>query len=265
MKTSIIRKQRIILILLLFPVLGCSSIELQKVFKENRLQEIRVMEGGVLTYTLSFTYSAQGTVKKIAQFIPTREKPILVRKFRHTRHGKLRIQYYERWIPGKDDSVQDVWVESFFYNRTQKLIRTETALKSSYSISRKKTPYITTRYYYRDHRPGRIVVNGGTFRKEIMLEYEKKTPARIEYKLFILNRRTRRFELQKQLRFSFENRSPCRLEDMRAQSEITNEEKIKLVLREEEVYTPLKNLRYASDFKNLLHDIEKDLRENKKI
>jgi hypothetical protein len=264
MKTSIIRKQIITTSFLLL-VFCCSSIELNKVFKDKQLQEIRVMEGGVLKYTLSFTYSPKGTVKKIAQFIPTREKPILIREFRHTRHGKLRIQYYERWIPGKDDSVQDVWVESFFYNRMQKLIRTETALKSSYSISRNKTPYITTRYYYRDHRPGRIVVNGGTFRKEIMLDYENKTPTHIEYKLFILNRRTRRFELQKHLRFSFENTSPCRLEDMKAQSEITDEEKIKLVLREEEVYTPLKNLRYASDFKNLLQDLEKDIRENKKI
>lgn len=265
MKTSIIRKQIIISISLLFLVLCCSSIELEKVFKDKRLHEIRVTEGGAIKYTLSFTYSSKGTVTKIAQFIPTREKPILTRKFRYTRHGKLRMQYYERWIPGKDDSVQDVWVESFFYNRTQKLIRTETALKSSYSISRKKTPYITTRYYYRDHRPGRIVVNGGTFRKEIMLDYEKKTPTHIEYKLFILNRRTRRFELQKHLRFSFENTSPCRLEDIRAQSEITDEEMIKLVLREEEVYTPLKNLRYASDFENLLQDLEKDLREDKKI
>ena len=238
----------------------CSSVEIIKNYGEKgQLREIRVLEKNNLKYKIIFEYNKKGTVKKISKFIPPNEKPFVTRRFKYNRHGKLRLQYYQGLKTENNKTLNDIWVESFFYNRTNNLIRIETALKSSYSIAKHKTPFKTTRYYYSYHNPDKIRINGVTFRKEILLTYEKNNLSRIHYKLFLLNRKSRRFELQKNLQFFYKKNTPVRFEDLINKSKITSVETIKGILRDEEVNIPLKKLKYSSDLKFLIDDIEKNL------
>jgi hypothetical protein len=238
----------------------CSSVEIIKNYGEKgHLKEIRVLEKNNLKYNIIFEYNKKGMVKKISKFMPPSEKPFVTRRFKYNRLGKLRLQYYQGIKTENDKTFNDIWVESFFYNRTNNLIRIETALKSSYSIAKHKTPFKTTRYYYSYQNLDKIRINGVTFSKEILLTYEKNSLSKIQYKLFLLNRKNRRFELKKNLQFFYKKNTPMRLEDLISKSEITSVEKIKGILRDEEVDIPMKKLKYSSDLKFLIDDMGKNL------
>jgi hypothetical protein len=261
-KTSNLTMRKKITPLLSIPLIFfcCSSIKIIKSYGEKgHVSEIRVLEKDNLKYTVIFDYNKKGKVKKISKFIPSSDKPVITRRFKYNRLGKLRLQYYQGLKTENNKTIQDIWVESFFYNRTNNLIRIETALKSSYSIARHKTPFKTTRFYYSYGNLDKIKINGVTFRKEILLAHEKNNLSKIQYKLLLLNRKSRRFELKKNLRFFYKKAKPVRTEDLINKSTLTSAESIKGILRDEEVHIPLEKLKYSSDLKFLIYDIEKNL------
>ena len=261
-KTSNLTMRKRITFLISIPLICicCSSIKIIKSYGDKgNVSEIRVVERDNLKYTVIFDYTKKGKVKKITQFVPTSEKPVVTRSFKYNRYGKLRLQYYQGLKTENDKTLKDIWVESFFYNRTNNLIRIETALKSSYSIAKHKTPFKTTRFYYRYGNLEKIKINGVTFRKEIVLTYEKNNLSRIEYKLLLLNRKSRRFELKKNLRFFYKKLKPVRSEDLINKATTTSAEAVMAIVRDEEVHIPLKKLKYSSDARSLIYDIEKNL------
>ncbi|TAL35602.1 MAG: hypothetical protein EPN93_10040 [Spirochaetes bacterium] len=246
-------------VLLLSPLIACSSTRIVKNYGDKGMvTDITVFEKDTVKSRIVFEYDQAGRVISISKYAGQDTQPAAARRFVYDFFGKLVFQTHRALVPHDDKGIDDAWVESFFYGYTGELIRCETSYKSSYAISRHKSPLVVTSYAYNNNILEKIATDGGVFRKDFTIVYADEVPVEIEYREQALNRETYAFETAAHLRFFLKKGVPVKAENRSSGAMITNKAQVRALYEEGEVVETLNKPLHTANLESLLKEIESD-------
>jgi hypothetical protein len=250
---------RLVAILLLSPLIACSSTRIVKNYGEKGVvTDITVFEKDAVKSRIVFEYDQAGRVISISKYAGQETQPVAARRFVYDFFGKLVFQTHRALVPQDDKGVDDAWVESFFYGYTGELIRCETSYKSSYAIARHKSPLVVTGYTYNNNVLEKITTDGGVFRKDFTIVYADEVPVEIEYQEQALNRETYALETAAHLRFFLKKGVPVKAENRSTGAMITDKAQVRALYEEGEVVETLNKPLHTANIESLVKEIEND-------
>jgi hypothetical protein len=216
------------------------------------LQDIEILDKGSVSHKILFEYDSAGRITKAQKFKNTQRIPVAVRIITYDQNGKLRILSHKST---NEKRIDDIWVESFFYNYSGELLRAETSYKSSYSIANNKTPLLITRYLYANGRSVQINADGGVFKKEAVLRYKKNSISQLDFKRFSIDKDGKKTKTNMNILFDMNAGKPAGGVNLASKASLSKKEALK-IFKDEKIDELLKRLDYAQDYRHLLSDIE---------
>jgi hypothetical protein len=239
-------------------LISCGSDrQIKEYNKQGKLAAIDIIKKNGVKHRILIEYDKNWRVTGVNRYIPPSAKPVISRNIKYYSSGRIRMQQFTELRQGKIEAVRNNWVESFFYDNTNRLVRVETSYKSSYSISKNNTPYMITNVYYKNKRIEKIQIDAGTFRREMNLSYADNNISDIDYRYYLLNRKSKRFEAERNLHISYRKDKPAVIEDMIKKIKITQKKEMYNILKKEKILHTINQLYYSSGSENFLKYLEK--------
>ncbi|HSV96408.1 MAG TPA: hypothetical protein VLM75_05660 [Spirochaetota bacterium] len=242
----------IIIPALLFALTACGSYKTVRITGDDgRLREIHFVEKGVVTGRISLEYDAAGRLSKASRLTSPGGETLITRTFSYDQTGRLRIQSHRAREIRDGSSIDDAWVESFFYGSGGDLVRTETSFKSSHSIARNRTPLVITRFSYIDGILVKILVDGTVFRREVSLAYRGKELSSVEMLFLSPVKSRQRLKSSRHLLFTMDGGRPSRAEDRLAGTTIKSRDEARLLFAEHGLDALIETPGYAASIQDL--------------
>ncbi len=250
---------RLAALLLLSPVIACSSTRIVKNYSDKgAVTDITVYEKDAVKSRIVFEYDQAGRVVTVSRFPGSETQASAARTFVYDFYGKLAFQTHRSLETADGKTMEDAWVESFFYGYTGELVRSESSYKSSYAISHHRSPLVVTAYTYSNNVLEKISVDGGVFRKDLSISYADEVPSEIEYREQALNRNTYALETTIYARFFLKKGMPSKADDRLTGTLITDKKAVRKLYEDAEVVEIINKPLHAASLESLLKDIESD-------
>lgn len=235
---------------------SCASSSLEKrTDAAGRIEQITVLKKGSATGRLAFEYDKSGRTASVKKYIPSRETPVASRIFTYDQLGRLKFQSHHAVQTDKGKTIDDIWIESFYYNSSGQLLKTETSFKSAYSIALHTTPLLVAKYFYSNNRLSAIRLDAGLFRANAAISYDNGSPSEIDYKKSNFNRQGGNYVMTQHTLFSMERGHPVRARDVIGAKDITQAEDVKSAYAAAKMGELLKKVEYSADVSVLLSDL----------
>lgn len=237
-------------------LMGCGSGRIIKHYTPNgALQEIQIMDKGSVSQKILFEYDSAGRIIKAQKFKNSQKLPVAIRIITYDQNGKLRMLSHKSTGEIQNKRIEDIWVESLFYNYSGELTRAETSYKSSYSIAGNKTPLLITRYFYTNGRNVQINANGGIFKKEAVLSYKKNSISRLEFKKILIDKDGKKIKTNMNILFDMSSGKPTGGVNLASRASLSKKDALG-IFNDEKIDEMLKKPEYAQDYRRILTDIE---------
>ncbi len=232
---------------------GCASTKIDKTYsKTGKLTEIRVISKDRVKEKILLEYDTAARLISLSKQLPPSDNFTLRKRFYYDTQGKLRIQSHtEENTPGSQ-GTKDAWVESFFYDVTGRLYRTETSHKSSYTIARYKTPLLVTRYHYGNGRITKVIIEAGVFKKELLFRYKGAKLNKIDFVLMVPDKDRRRFTQKRSIVLTMDGITPEGAVDKSAGAVSLKKDEYIKFFHDENIAVIIQRPSYARDQKVLI-------------
>ncbi len=237
----------------------CSSSKIVKRYTgTGAIHEIIAMEEDSVKYRIVFEYDQSGRISSVSKYLSSEKKPAGVRTFSFDGQGKLRLQSHRETHIKDGRAAEDSWVESYFYNNSGDLVRTEASYKSSLSIALHKTPLVVTHYYYKGGRIEKIIVYGGLVKKELALAYRGSEFTGLEYGLFSFSIQDKKYTPSVRMSFNLKRGEPYQAQNRLTGAPVTAKKEILKIYADEKIADVLKQPELSQNVQKLLETLEKD-------
>lgn len=239
----------------LLALADCGSYRTSRRYGDDgALRELLAYRGMGLAFTIHYEYDAAGRTVRMRKLSPSHRRALADCSFYYDQMGRLKMFACRQTVTQGGRSFEDSRVESFYYNASGGLIRTEASYKSAYSIALNKSPLSVIDYHWAGGKVQRIMIAHGLVAGEATLAYDGREIDGLEYRGYTAGREGR--ALAHHIRYSVRGAGASSAKNLLRDGPSLSRKRMMGIFREEKLADALDALLKAGNTPLVIREIE---------